>query len=134
MEHATPPESCTAPVQIEVQTRTPERVSTEVPEIAHQAGVQNLLGADLEVGGANQSEANQPLGVPERSRVNPEATTPEAASDRNISNTEANTSELRPNESEAIPNMEAAPLVGPCSSSRFTGAFEVLVEAFLVIR
>jgi hypothetical protein len=119
MEHATPPESYTAPYQ------------TEGPEIPPQARVQNRPGADLEVGGANQSEATQHLEVPERSRVNTEAITSEVtqhpeAFDRNRSNTEASTSEHRPNESEAAPNTEAAPSVGPSSSSGFTAAFEVL--------
>jgi len=82
------------------------------------------------------SEANQHLTVPERSRVNPEATTPEAAlhleaSDRNRSNTEANTSDLRPNEYEAAPNTEAAPSVGLSYSSRFAAAFEVLGRGLL---
>jgi hypothetical protein len=76
MEHATSQESYTALDQTEVQMGTPYRVSTEVPGSSQQAGVQNTSGADLEVGGANQFEASQHLGVPERSRVNAEATTP----------------------------------------------------------
>jgi hypothetical protein len=74
--------------------------------------------------------------VPERSRVSTETTTPKVAlhpeaSNRNRSNTEASISELRPNESEAAPNMKAAPSVGPSSSSRFTAAFEVLGRGLL---
>jgi hypothetical protein len=115
----------------------PERVSNEVPGSSQQAGVQNTLSAGLEVGGANQSEASQHLGEPERSRVNAEATTPEAdlhpeASDRNRFNADASTSELRPNESEAAPNTKDAPSVGPISSSRLTAAFEVLGRGLLV--
>jgi hypothetical protein len=71
-----------------------------------------------------------------RSRVNTEATTPEAdlhpeASDRNRSHTEASTSELWPNESEAASNTEAAPSAGPSSSSRLTAAFKVLGRGLL---
>jgi hypothetical protein len=84
----------------------------------------------------NQSEASQHLGEPEGSKVNIEATTPEVdlhpdASDRNRSHTEASTSELRPNESEAAPNTEAASSVGPSSFSRLTTAFEVLGRGLL---
>jgi hypothetical protein len=136
MEHATPPESYMASNQTEVKMGTPEGVSTEVPGSSQQAGVQNTPVADLEVGGTDQSEASQHLGVPEGSRVNTEATTPEAdlhpeASDRNRSHTEASTSELRPNEYKAAPNMEAAPSAGPSSSSRLTTAFEVFGRGLL---
>jgi hypothetical protein len=131
-EHATSPESYMTPDQTEVvHTGIPERVSTKELEIPPQARVQNRPGANLEVGGANQFEATQHLEVPERSRVNTEGSTFEAtqhpeAPDRNRANTEASTSELRPNKFEAAPNAEAAPFVGPNSSSRFTAAFEVL--------
>jgi hypothetical protein len=82
----------------------PKRVSTEKPEVPPQAGVQNRPGANLEVGGVNQSEVTQHLEVPERSRVNTEASIFEAthhpkAPERNRANTEASTSEPRPNES-----------------------------------
>jgi hypothetical protein len=53
------------------------------------------------------------------------------ASDRNRSHTEANTSELRPNEFEAAPNTEAAPSVGPSSSSRLSAGFKVLGRGLL---
>jgi hypothetical protein len=96
-----------------------------------QTGVQDTPGAGLEVRSVNQSEASQHLGDPKGSRVNTEATTPEAdlrpnASDRNRSHTEASTSELRPNEFEAAPNTEAAPSVSRSSSSRLSAGFEVL--------
>lgn len=115
---------------------TPERENTEEPGSSQQAGVQDTPGASLEVGSMNQSEASQHLGEPEGSRVNTEATTPEAdlhpdASDRNRSHTEASTSELRPNEFEAAPNTEAAPSVGLSSSSRLSAGFEVLGRGLL---
>jgi hypothetical protein len=102
---------------------TPKRVNTEEPGSSRQVGVQDTPGAGLKVRNVNQSEASQHLGEPEGHRVNTEASTPEAdlhpeASDRDRSHTEASTSELRPNESEAAPSMEAAPSVGPISSSR----------------
>lgn len=136
MGNATPQESYTALDQTEAQMGTPERVNTEEPRSSQQAGVQDTPGAGLEVRSVNQSEASQHLGAPEGSRVNTEATTPEAdlhpdASDRNRSHTEASTSELRPNESEAAPNTEAVPSVGPSSSSRLTSAFEVLGRGLL---
>jgi hypothetical protein len=137
-EHATPSESYTAPDLTKVvHTGIPERVSTEEPEIPLQTGVKNRPGSNLEVGGTNQYEGAQNLEVPsERSRVNTEAITSEAtqhpkAPDGNRANTEANIFEPTPNESEATPNTEAAPPVGPSSSSRFNTAFEVLGRGLL---
>jgi hypothetical protein len=136
MGNATPQESYTAPDQTEAQMGIPERVNSKEPRSSQQAGVQDTPGAGLEVRSMNQSEASQHLEAPEGSRVNTEATTPEAdlhpdASNRNRSHTEACTSELRPNESKAAPNTEAAPFVGPSSSSRLTAAFEVLGRGLL---
>jgi len=80
MEHATHPESYTAPEQTEEdQTGIPERVGADGPEIPSQAGVRSRLSADLGIGGVNQSEAFQNIEVPERSRVNTKAITPKAA-------------------------------------------------------
>jgi hypothetical protein len=84
----------------------------------------------------NQSEVSQHLGEPEGSRVNTEATTPEAdlhpdASNRNRSHTEPSTSELMTNEFEVAPNTEAAPSVGPSSSSRLSAGCEVLGRGLL---
>jgi hypothetical protein len=99
-------------------------------------GVQDTPSAGLEVRSVDQSDASQHLGEPEGSRVNTEATTPEIdlhldASDRNRSHTKASTSELRPNESEVAPTMEATPSVGPSSSSRLSTGFEVLGRGLL---
>jgi hypothetical protein len=115
---------------------TPERVNTEEPGSSQQVGVQDTPGAGLEVRSVDQSEASQHLGEPEGSRVNTEATTPEAdlhldASDRNRSHTEASTSELRPNESEAALTTEATHSVGPSSSSILSVGFEVLGRGLL---
>jgi len=136
MEHVPPSHLCAAPDLTEAQMGTPEGVSTEVPEISQQAGVQNTSDVDLEAGGANPTEVNQRLRVPGGSRVNTEGTTLEAdlcpeASDRNRSNTEASTSGSRPNESDAAPTTEVVPSVDPNSSSRFTAAFEVLGRGLL---
>jgi hypothetical protein len=131
MWHASPQEPCTAPDQIEPQMGTPERVNTEEPGSFQQVGVQDTPGAGLEVRSVDQSEVSQHLVEPEGSRVNTEAITPEAdlrpnASDRNRSHTEASTSKLRPNESEAVPNTEVTPSMGLSSSSRLSAGFEVL--------
>jgi len=131
MGHATPQEPCTAPDQTKPQTGTPERVNIEEPGSSQQVGVQDTLGAGLEVRSVDQSEASQHLGEPIGYRVNTEASTPETdlhpdSSDRDRSYTEASTSELRPNESEAAPNTETAPSVGPSTSSRVSVGFEVL--------
>jgi hypothetical protein len=131
MGHATPQEPCTAPDQTEPQMGTIERVNTEEPGSSRQVGVQDTPGAGLEVRNVDQSEASQHLGELEGHRVNTEASTPEAnlypeVSDRDRSHSEASISELRPNESEAALNTEAAPSVGPSSSSRVSAGFEVL--------
>jgi hypothetical protein len=136
MGHATPQEPCTAPDQTKPQTGTPERVNIEEPGSSQQVGVQDTLGAGLEVRSVDQSEASQHLGEPIGYRVNTEASTPETdlhpdSSDRDRSYTEASTSELRPNESEAAPNTETAPSVGPSSSSRVSVGFEVLGRGLL---
>jgi hypothetical protein len=115
MGNATPQEPCTAPDQTEPQMGTPERVNTEEPGSSQQVRVQNTPGAGLEVRSVDQSEASQHLGEPEGSRFN----------------TEASTSELRPNESEAAPTMKAIPSVGPSSSSRLSAGFEVLGRGLL---
>jgi len=142
MGHVTPQEPCTAPNQTEPQMGTTEKVNAEEPGSSRQVGVQDTLDAGFEVRNVDQSEASQHLGEPEGRGVNTEASTPEAdlhseASDRDRSHTEASTSELRPNESEAAPNTEAAlnteaapnteaiPSVDP-SSSRVSAGFEVL--------
>jgi hypothetical protein len=114
---------------------TTEMANTEEPGSSRQVGVRDTSGARFEVRNVDQSKASQHLGEPEGHRVNTEASTPEAdlhpeASDRDRSHTEASTSELRPNESEAAPNTEAAPSVGP-SSSRVSGGFEVLGKGLL---
>jgi hypothetical protein len=136
MGHATPQEPCTAPDQTEPQTGTPERVNTEEPGSSQQVGVQDTPSAGLEVRSVDQSEASQHLGEPVGYRVNTEASTPEAnldpdASDRDRSHTEASTSELRPNESKAASNTEAAPSMGPISSSRVSTGFEALGRGLL---
>jgi hypothetical protein len=84
----------------------------------------------------DQSEASQHLGELVGYRVNTKASTPEVdlhpdASDRDKSHTKASTSELRPNESEPALNTEAAPSVGPSSSSIVSAGFEVLGRGLL---
>jgi hypothetical protein len=120
MGYETPQEPCTAPDPNEAQTGTSERGNTEEPETSQREGVRDTPGVGL--------------GEPEGSRVNAEATTLEVdlhpeASARDRSHTEANTSELT--ESEAAPNAEAAPSVGPSSSSRVSVGFEVLGRGLL---
>lgn len=73
--------------------------------------------------------------MPDRSGANTEASTSEVTQhpkvlNRSGANTEANTCRPRPNESEAAPNVEAAPPEGP-SSSRSRAAFEVLGRGLL---
>jgi hypothetical protein len=97
--------------------------------------VQNSLEADLEVGRMNRTEATRHFKVPERSRVNTEASTFEAIQHPEVANSsaanlEASTSGPRLNESEAAPNVEAALPEGP-SSSRFKAAFEILGRGLL---
>jgi hypothetical protein len=116
MGHETPQEPCTAPDPNKAQTETTERGNTEELETSQRAGVQDTPGVGL--------------GEPEGSRVNVEATTPEASA-RDMSHTEASTSELRPSESEATPSAKAAPSVGPSSSSRISAGFEVLGRGLL---
>jgi hypothetical protein len=141
MGHVTPKEPCTAPDQTEPQMGTTKKVNAEEPGSSRQVGVQDTPDASFEVRNVDQSEVSQHLGEPEGRGVNTEASTLEAdlhseASDRDRSNTEASTSELRPNESEAAPNakaapnMEAIPSVGP-SSSRVSAGFEVLDRGLL---
>lgn len=93
----------------------------------------------MEVGDVNRAEATQNLEVPYGSAVNtganPEVSTSVATQHPEVRygsvvNTEANTSGLRPHESEAAPNVEAAPPEGP-SFSRFRAAFEVLGRGLL---
>jgi hypothetical protein len=126
---------------------TTEKVNAEEPGSSRQVGVQDSPDAGFEVRNVDQSKVSQHLGEPEGRGVKTAASTPEAdlhseASDRDRSHTEANTSELRPNESEAAPNTEAAPnaeaapnteaapSVGP-SSSRVSAGFEVLGKGLL---
>jgi hypothetical protein len=109
--------------------------SAEGPVICPPAGVQNSSEAGLDIGRVNRIETTQNFEVPERSRVNTEASTSEATlllevPNRSASNNEAGTSVPSPNESEAVPNVEAAPLEVP-SSSRFRAAFEVLGRGLL---
>jgi hypothetical protein len=115
----------------EPQTGTLERDNTVEPRSSQQVGDRDTPDAGLAARNADQSEASQHLGDPEEHRVNTKATTPEAdlhpeASNRGRSQAEANTSELRPNDPVAAPNMRAAPSVGPSSSSRVSVGFEVL--------
>lgn len=122
MGHETPQEPCTAPDPNEAETGTTERGNTEEPKTSQRAGVQDTPGVGLE--------------EPEGSRVNAEATIPEAnlhpeASARDRSHTEASTSELRPSGSMAAPSAETAPSVGPSSSSRVSAGFEVLGRGLL---
>jgi hypothetical protein len=122
MGHETPQEPCTAPDPNEAQTGTTERRNTEEPEASQRASVQDTPGIGL--------------GEPEGWRVNADATTPEVdlhpeASARDMSHTEASTSELRPSKSEAAPSAEAAPFVGPSSSSRVSAGCEVLSRGLL---
>jgi len=141
MGHVTPQEPCTTPDQTEPQMGTTEKESAEEPGSSRQVGVQDTPDAGFEVLNVDQSEAGQHLGEPEGRGVNIEASTPEAdlhseASDRDRFHTEASTSELRPNESEAAlnaeaaPNTEATPSMGP-SSSRVSTGFEVLGRGLL---
>jgi hypothetical protein len=116
--HATPQESCTVPDQTEAHMGTPEMENTEEPATSQQAGVQDTPGAGLEVRSVNQSEASPHLGEHEGSWVNTETTTSEAdmppdASVRSRSRAEANTSELRPNDSEAAPKYGSCSFCGP---------------------
>jgi hypothetical protein len=134
--HATPQEACTASDQNKAHIGTPEVENIEKPRTSQQAGVQDIPNAGLEVRSANQSEARPHLGVPEESRVNTETTTsevdmPPEDSVRSGSRAEASISKLRPNDSDAAPNMGAAPSMGPSSSSRVSAGFEVLGRGLL---
>jgi len=136
MESASSLGSHPAPDQTEVPERgIPERASAEGPEISPPTGVQDSLEVDLEVGRVNRTEATRHFEVPKRSGGNTEAKTSKAtqhpeAPNRSAANTKASTSGWRPNESEAAPNVEAAPPKGP-SSSRFRAAFKVLGRGLL---
>jgi hypothetical protein len=143
MGHETPQEPCTTPDPNEAQTGTTERGNTEEPETSQRAGVRDTPGVGL--GEPEGSRVNAEATTPEadlhpeasaRDRFHTEATTPEAdlhpeASARDRSHTEASTSELRPSGSEAASSAETAPSVGPSSSSRVSAGFEVLGRGFL---
>lgn len=133
---ATPQDSCSAPAQTEPPTGASEAVNVEEPGASRDVADEEVPGSVSGVEGVSQPEATPHLGVPEESRMDSENVVPEASelpetSARGESRARASTSGIRPDGSEAAPNVGTIPSVGPSSSSRVSPGFEFLGRGLL---